>query len=152
MNEESIFSEAIAIESAEERGQFLDSACGDNLELRQAVQRLLKLSDNAGSFLEHPVLEGQAAVLEGIDPAVVYGNDDECGATIPGSNEIPLGYLEPATREDSLGRLMSNPDTDWNEAGRGRRQRPRAPSAGPSRRACRRRRCPFGSARRNPRR
>lgn len=119
MNEESIFAEAITIESAEHRGQFLDSACGDNLELRQAVEKLLKLSDHAGSFLEHPVLEGHADALEGINPAVIYGSRsthfDQNDASIPGNtmnqnsqqpdDDILLGYLEPATREDSFGRL-----------------------------------------------
>jgi len=73
MNEESIFAEAIAIDSTEKREQFLDSACGDNLELRQAVQKLLTLSDSAGSFLEHPVLEGTPD-FDGVKPITVCGN------------------------------------------------------------------------------
>ena len=85
MNEESIFAEAIALES-EERDRFLDSACGDDLELRKAVQKLLDLSANAGSFLEHPVLEGYAASLEEVDPAIVHGNgatQDKGDVTFP---------------------------------------------------------------------
>lgn len=118
MNEESIFAAAIAIDSPEERDQFLDSACGDNLELRQAVQRLLKLSDSAGSFLEHPVLEVPPD-FDGVNPITVCGHrftpDAECEGALAGTNmkqsphrvsdEVPLSYLEPASREDSLGLL-----------------------------------------------
>jgi len=119
MNEESLFAEAIAIESAEKRSKFLDEACGDNLELRKAVEKLLELSDRAGSFLEHPVLEGQDVTLDGLDSSLVDRTQDTqehkhevilSGTTM---NEKPqqsdeetfLRYLEPATREDSLGRL-----------------------------------------------
>ncbi|MFI4851676.1 MAG: serine/threonine-protein kinase [Gimesia chilikensis] len=118
MNEESIFTAAIAIDSPEERDQFLDSACGDNLELRQAVQRLLKLSDSAGSFLEHPILEVPPD-FDGVNPITVSGNrftpDAGCEGALGGtdmkqnphreSDEAPLSYLEPASREDSLGLL-----------------------------------------------
>lgn len=118
MNEESIFAAAIAIDLPEERDQYLDSACGDNLELRQAVQKLLTLSDSAGSFLEHPVLEVPPD-FEGVKPITACGNpvttDAGCEAVLEGttlkqnaqqvSHDIPLSYLEPATRADSLGLL-----------------------------------------------
>lgn len=122
MNEDSIFAEAIAIESAEQRDQFLDSACADNLELRQAVEKLLKLSDHVGSFLEHPALEGQ--VLKGhavqeINPAIICDTRstrvEQCQASTPGNamnenlqqpdEETLRAYLKPANRENSLGRL-----------------------------------------------
>ncbi len=37
-----------------ERAGFLDLACGGNLELRHAVDRLLVAHDRAGTFLDHP--------------------------------------------------------------------------------------------------
>ena len=118
MNEETLFAEAIALESAEERSQFLDSACGDNLELRQAVQKLLNLSSTAGSFLEHPALD-PAAAFEGIEPCFMDGSrsphEPDCPATVARNignrysqqpeDNIHLSYLAPANREDSLGRL-----------------------------------------------
>lgn len=116
MNEQTIFAEAIGIESSEERMRFLDSACGENGELRQAVQRLLELADNAGSFLEHPALQDQAALLDGMNPTMAFGagstRDDNSSAIFGASQHqpdlndaLPLGHLQPATREGSLGRL-----------------------------------------------
>src|SRR5438034_11102011 len=52
--EETIFSEAMAEASAQERSVFLDKACGDNAELRSRVEVLLAAHDRAGSFLEAP--------------------------------------------------------------------------------------------------
>jgi serine/threonine protein kinase/Leucine-rich repeat (LRR) protein len=120
MNEETLFAEAIAIESPEKRRQFLDEACGENLKLRKSVEELLHLADNAGSFLKHPPVEAAADALKGIEPTIDFSDgstdDDEGEADSSGQfemrqnpqnpgDEISLGFLEPATREDSLGRL-----------------------------------------------
>src|SRR5262245_46454748 len=51
MNDESIFMEAIQ-KPPEERSGFLDQACGDNAELRQSVELLLKAHEQAGPFLQ----------------------------------------------------------------------------------------------------
>jgi serine/threonine protein kinase/tetratricopeptide (TPR) repeat protein len=40
--------------SGSDRDAFLDEACGDDQQLRRAVDRLLALEDEARSFLEHP--------------------------------------------------------------------------------------------------
>ncbi|NQV26757.1 MAG: hypothetical protein HQ518_20585 [Rhodopirellula sp.] len=45
MNEETLFAEASAIESPKERSRFLDTACRENPELRQAVEKLLSLAN-----------------------------------------------------------------------------------------------------------
>ncbi len=119
MNEETVFAEAIAIESPEERSKFLDSACAEDLELRKSVEKLLCLAADAGSFLEHPPLEAAAGALHGIDATILRGDGSTCDegeASYPGpldmspspqehDEQIPLGYLKPATRQDSLGRL-----------------------------------------------
>jgi len=120
MNEETLFAEAIAIESPEKRKQFLDQACGENLKLRKSVEELLHLADNAGSFLKHPPVEAAADALKAIGPTLDCSDgstyDDEVEADFSGQfemrqhpqnpdDEISLDFLEPATREDSLGRL-----------------------------------------------
>ena len=39
----------------DERSAFLDTACGDDSELRQAIERLLELDEQAGDFMVHPL-------------------------------------------------------------------------------------------------
>ncbi|MBX3394157.1 MAG: serine/threonine protein kinase [Phycisphaerae bacterium] len=51
-----IFDQALAL-PASERAAFLDSACGDNRSLREAVEKLLAGHDSAGSFLESPTIK-----------------------------------------------------------------------------------------------
>ena len=61
MSEQEIF-EAALERHAELRAQYLDSACGTDSELRQRVEKLLKLHDEAGEFLEKPAAEIVATV------------------------------------------------------------------------------------------
>jgi serine/threonine protein kinase len=49
---DSIFCRAIEIASAEERAAFIAGACGDDLELRRGVEKLVAAHFRAGSFLE----------------------------------------------------------------------------------------------------
>ena len=42
MNELDIFSNALEIVSADERSQYLDQACGDDVELRKRIDDLLR--------------------------------------------------------------------------------------------------------------
>jgi len=53
MNEQTIFTAAIEREPAD-RSAFLDGACGADQELRERVEKLIRLHENAGSFLERP--------------------------------------------------------------------------------------------------
>jgi non-specific serine/threonine protein kinase/serine/threonine-protein kinase len=55
-----LFQAALGIKPAE-RSAFLDRECVGNPELRQAVEDLLALHADAGSFLEHPLLESTTA-------------------------------------------------------------------------------------------
>ena len=52
MNEESIFAAAIA-KTPEERGPFLDEACGSDHELRARVEALLEAHDHPDSCGGH---------------------------------------------------------------------------------------------------
>jgi serine/threonine protein kinase/tetratricopeptide (TPR) repeat protein len=60
MQEQTIFTEALEKEDPAERAAFLEGACAGDARLRQRVERLLGRHDHAGSFLEQPVLSGDA--------------------------------------------------------------------------------------------
>src|SRR5205809_3840633 len=64
----SIFSEALERTSAEEREAHLREVCGDDLELRARVERLLSAHRQADGFLE-----GSPAVLSGHQPGAKIG-------------------------------------------------------------------------------
>ncbi len=51
---QAIFCEALGKKSDLERSEFLDAACGDNVELRSKVQDLLMSHREAGNFLGRP--------------------------------------------------------------------------------------------------
>ncbi len=119
MNEREIFAAALERPTGAQRQAFLDEVCDD--AMRPRVERLLKEQGQLGSFLEHPPLEEGAAALDGIDATILQGDgstrdDDEGAVRFPGEHDvklhpqeeddgIPLGFLKPATRADSLGRL-----------------------------------------------
>jgi tetratricopeptide (TPR) repeat protein len=54
MNEESLFHEALARPTPQERAAFLDAACAGRPELRAAVESLLAAHEQAGAFLSAP--------------------------------------------------------------------------------------------------
>jgi eukaryotic-like serine/threonine-protein kinase len=68
----SIFHSAIAREP-HERAPYLDGACGDDKELRQEVEELLRSHENAGSFTASPEYERGADLLEGEVPRTRAG-------------------------------------------------------------------------------
>lgn len=51
-----IFVRALEIESPAKRADFLDESCGDDRELRRAVEALIKSHENVGSFLDSPAI------------------------------------------------------------------------------------------------
>jgi tetratricopeptide (TPR) repeat protein len=53
---EAVYHLALEKEAGEERSAYLDSACGDDADLRASVEGLLKAYDEAGDFLESPPL------------------------------------------------------------------------------------------------
>jgi hypothetical protein len=55
MNERDLFIAALQKDDAEQRRAFLDQACAGRPELRQQIEDLLRLQEQAGSFLEQRV-------------------------------------------------------------------------------------------------
>ena len=62
-NLDSLFEAAVEIDTAEERAAFLQTACGDDLELRRQLERLLQSSEQAGSFLDKPPITLDDTIL-----------------------------------------------------------------------------------------
>jgi len=78
-----IFSEALARETGEERGAYLDEACRDNAELRAEVESLLNVHEGAGDFMAGPVLEAEEIeAVTRLEISQVSGEDLESMATV----------------------------------------------------------------------
>ena len=60
MNEQSIFTAALE-QDPRNRSAFLDQACGADAKLRQRLETLVNLHENAGSFLDAAAAKGQGA-------------------------------------------------------------------------------------------
>jgi hypothetical protein len=54
MNAEEIFFAAVAIASAAEQSNFILHVCGENEQLRNEVESLLRAHERAGTFLQQP--------------------------------------------------------------------------------------------------
>ena len=54
MNELDIFSAALELKHPDERARCLDEACGENVELRERIEALLRNAAEASQFLESP--------------------------------------------------------------------------------------------------
>ncbi|MHC4330083.1 MAG: protein kinase domain-containing protein [Planctomycetota bacterium] len=78
----SIFWQAIEKKSAKERAGYIDGVCENNPELRTKVEELLKLHDNAGDFLESPILASDVTL------------DDSPISEVPGSTVGRYKLLE----------------------------------------------------------
>src|SRR5262245_35140016 len=72
MNEETLFHEALARTTRQERERFLDEACAGKPELREAVEALLAAHAGVGEFLKQPV-----AVLPPDPDSDAPGRDQE---------------------------------------------------------------------------
>ncbi|UCD52293.1 MAG: serine/threonine protein kinase, partial [Phycisphaerales bacterium] len=59
-----IFSEALERQTAEERNNYLDEACGGDLSLRSRLDALLRAHEEASDFLEVPALDGNVILDE----------------------------------------------------------------------------------------
>ena len=97
MNEETLFAQALAIQTPSERKAFLDEQCGDRIELREDLEQLLLASDRAGQFLNHPPHELQNTVAGAEQETTDESDRPAC--SLPG--------LEPCDRPDRIGRLGS---------------------------------------------
>jgi eukaryotic-like serine/threonine-protein kinase len=86
---ESLLFAALAKLTAAERNAFLDSACAGDAELRRQVEKLLKAQDNAGDFLQKPVVEQLAATP---DPLRTTDHDPNTASAAP--EMIPAHVLD----------------------------------------------------------
>src|SRR5262245_51939424 len=80
------------------RSAYLDGACGGDAGLRARVEALLRADDQPDSLLDHPAVAPH-------DPDAVNTRTVGHEGSAPADEEVPLGFLEPATRPDSLGRI-----------------------------------------------
>jgi formylglycine-generating enzyme required for sulfatase activity/serine/threonine protein kinase len=96
MSEREIFLAVLDL-PATARTEYLDKACGADASLRNRVDALLNSHEAAGSFLGTP-----AVAPHDPDSGTTRTLGSEGGA---GTDEVPLGFLEPPTRPDSLGRI-----------------------------------------------
>jgi serine/threonine-protein kinase len=83
MSEQEIYIEAMNRRHPEDRCRFLDVACAGNQVLRERVEKLIRQSDELGSFLEHSPRPLEATA------------DTSIAAEQPGSQIGPYKLLEP---------------------------------------------------------
>ena len=97
-----MFLAAIEFEDPAERAKYLEGACEGDVELRARVEALLRADDQPDSLLDQPTVapyDHNPAVATTIAKTITH----ESGAAA--DDEVPLGFLAPATRPDSLGRI-----------------------------------------------
>ncbi|HEX5104063.1 MAG TPA: bifunctional serine/threonine-protein kinase/formylglycine-generating enzyme family protein, partial [Pirellulaceae bacterium] len=88
--EESLFLQALELDSAADQAAFLDRQCGSNAELRSSVEGLLRHHREGSRFLESPPTE-----------VIVAGEQLTAGQA-----ETPaLDFLTPSAEPASIGRL-----------------------------------------------
>ena len=62
--ERQLFFRALEKPAGEARAAFLDSACGNNPDLRQRLEALLQKSEALGTFLEEPAEPGEIRLTD----------------------------------------------------------------------------------------
>jgi serine/threonine protein kinase/formylglycine-generating enzyme required for sulfatase activity/Leucine-rich repeat (LRR) protein len=105
MSDETIFAAALELPAAD-RAAYLATACGSDAARRRRVEGLLTASDRAGAFMARPAVEEGTELVDPSstpnDVTVTRAGPDQPAAD---DAEVPLGFLQPATRPDSLGRI-----------------------------------------------
>jgi len=96
---QTVFVAAAEIADPVERAKFLDSGCEGDVQLRSRVEALLRAHDQPDSLLDRP-----AVAPHDPNSASTRTFGPEGGAAQ--NDEVPLGFLTPSTRPDSLGRIM----------------------------------------------
>ena len=109
MSERDIFMALLDLPTAAERAEYLEAACGGDADLRRRVEKLLGSHEAAGSFLDltpaRPSGPDRAAT-RAFSPDPDHADTRTGGGTSGAAgDEVPLGFLAPATRPDSLGRI-----------------------------------------------
>jgi formylglycine-generating enzyme required for sulfatase activity len=109
MSDETIFAAALELPSAE-RAAYLAKACGSDIGLRKRLEGLLTAHDRAGGFMARPAVAAaeppEACTELGDEPS--FPNDEtvsRAGNDKAFDDEVPLGFLSPGQRSDSLGRI-----------------------------------------------
>src|SRR5262245_14179169 len=111
MTDETIFAVALEKPDAAERAVYLDAACAGDAEQRKRVEGLLAALAAAGGFLEKPAVaavepesaQTRAYPAPGADPG--DGPTRTHGGLTDEDTDDALGFLAPAQRPDSLGRI-----------------------------------------------
>jgi formylglycine-generating enzyme required for sulfatase activity len=104
---QTVFLAASEIEDRAERTRYLDGACAGDAGLRARVDALFRALDQPDSLLDAPVVPpaGFGPTQEFTEPE--FANTRTIGHETgsPPDDEIPLGFLQPGMRPDSLGRI-----------------------------------------------
>jgi hypothetical protein len=100
MNEESVFTEALAKGDPQERANFLDRACAGDPALRDSVDSLLAAYEG-GSFLEAPAVKRSGNESKVQTPA----SSTQAEPPIDTNESASLEFLTPSAKPDVLGRL-----------------------------------------------
>ncbi|HET6424835.1 MAG TPA: SUMF1/EgtB/PvdO family nonheme iron enzyme [Planctomycetaceae bacterium] len=104
MNEREIFQSAINLPDANERQAFLAKACGNDANLRERLEQLLRAHYELSGFLETPAAEQLAVPSLETEPTAFVPKSREANAE-PSLEHESLEFLEPGTKPESLGRL-----------------------------------------------
>ena len=83
------------------RAAYLDGACGGDAGLRTRVEALLRAHDQPDSLLDHPAVAPHGPRRR----ADTRTDRLTSERPRPTDDEVPLGFLAPSTRPDSLGRI-----------------------------------------------
>ena len=113
-NEETIFAEAMGIESADARSAYLDKACGGDSALRQQVEALLAAIDRAGAFMQSPAptLGGTAAADSSGASSAAAHDVEPLGTTVGLSGTLTfLSLLVWSTILGGVGAFLAVPAT-----------------------------------------
>jgi serine/threonine protein kinase len=88
---QTMFLGAVNLADPDARKAYLEQACGEDRELRERVEALLRAHDSPDSLLDEPIVQ----------PA------NDATSTHPSSNgvDVSLSFLKPPQREGSLGRI-----------------------------------------------
>src|SRR5690349_14739202 len=111
MTERELFLAALEIEDPAARQARLQSACAGDAALLAKVESLLASHESQSAFLQTPVGDQLGNAAESGTAATLYvghggtHDADASQATNEPNDEIPLEFLLPSTRPDSLGRL-----------------------------------------------
>lgn len=111
MDERTIFTTALEKTDSAARNAYLDESCGDDAELRNRVDELLMLHNEAGDFLEQSPFEPgrtEALYQDSSTTSEAAKSDDERRTIVENvhpDDDVSLDFLEPSDQQDSLGRL-----------------------------------------------